>query len=322
MRIPLSTTIKTRTGVPAGKDARLVNSYVEVKGEQSVVRKRPIAQGGVVIGTGTAQGGIGFTLNGIDYIYTVNGDVGSVDTLESAGTSWNGATSYSVGDHVAVGFVDYWALTDNTNQNPTTNPDDWSTEYVPDVPFAGTYATFDPLRTSAYISLSSGNLVGTNGNTSNWGVAKSTLNKSSGKWYWEIARTKASASATNNVSMIGIAAAPNITNSILTDIAIGYAINWSPSQVFDGNDYVNYGVTCAQGTVIGVAVDFDARTINFYPGGVAQGAINIPAYFTTFYAAISPNGGDTDTEILTANFGTSAFVYSVPSGYNSGLYTL
>lgn len=322
MRILLATDIKTRTGAP-DKDARIKNAYVETRGDQSVVRKRPIAQGGISVATvgSIAQGGIAYTTSsGGNGVFFLNGD--TQGTYTGDGTTWSAATNYSIGDHVTVDWADYWALTDNINQNPTTNPDDWSPEPVPEVPFAGTYATFDPLRTSAYISLSSGNLVGTNGNTSNWGVAKSTINKSSGKWYWEITRTKASASATNNVSMIGIAAAPNITNSILTDSAIGYAINWSPSQVFDGNDYVNYGVTCAQGTVIGVAVDFDAKTINFYPGGIAQGAINIPAYFTTFYAAISPNGGDTDTEILTANFGASAFVYSVPSGYNSGLYTL
>lgn len=132
MRYPLSTTLKTRTGVPEGKDARLKNAYVEVRGEQSVVRKRPQAQGGVPVGTGTAQGGIGLTVGGVDYIYTVNGDVGALDTLATAGTTWNSGTSYVIGDHESYNFVDYWALTDHSNSQPPSA--DWSTSYVSEVP--------------------------------------------------------------------------------------------------------------------------------------------------------------------------------------------
>lgn len=131
MRIPLSTSLKTRTGAP-DKDARLTNAYVEVKGEQSVVRKRPIVQGGVSIGTGTAQGGIGFAVGGIPYIYTFSGDVGALDTLATAGTNWNVSTSYVIGDRVSVDFVDYWASADNTGSQPPNG--NWSTSYVPAVP--------------------------------------------------------------------------------------------------------------------------------------------------------------------------------------------
>lgn len=132
-RIVLSTDYKTRTGAP-DKDARLTNAYVEVRGDKSVVRKRPIAQGGVSIGTGTAQGGIGLNIAGTDYIYTVNGDTGALDTLATAGTSWSSGASYNIGDHVVYGFADYWALTDNSNSNPASNPSDWSSVYVPAVP--------------------------------------------------------------------------------------------------------------------------------------------------------------------------------------------
>lgn len=75
-RIHLPTNLKTRTGVPEGKDARIKNGYVEVKGEQKVVRKRPSAHEGIPIGTGTAQGGIAISEGGTSYIYTVNGDTG------------------------------------------------------------------------------------------------------------------------------------------------------------------------------------------------------------------------------------------------------
>ena len=73
-RIPLSTDLKTRTGAP-DKDARLKNCYVEVRGDQSAVRRRASCQSdGDVIVAGTAQGGIGLTINGTDLVVTVNGD--------------------------------------------------------------------------------------------------------------------------------------------------------------------------------------------------------------------------------------------------------
>jgi len=73
-RIPLATDLKTRTGAP-DKDARLKNCYVEVRGDQSAVRRRASCQSdGDVIVAGTAQGGIGLTINGTDLVVTVNGD--------------------------------------------------------------------------------------------------------------------------------------------------------------------------------------------------------------------------------------------------------
>jgi len=120
-RIPLSTDLKTRTGAP-DKDARLKNCYVEVRGESSAVRRRPSAQGGVAVGSGTAQGGIGFNIAGTDYFIGVWGD--TITPYTGGGTTWNSGTAYSIGDHVSVGFVDYWADQSNTNVEPENNLDE------------------------------------------------------------------------------------------------------------------------------------------------------------------------------------------------------
>ena len=131
--------MRTRTGAPEGKDARLKNSYVEGKGDptqpgyQSVVRKRPQAQGGVAVGTGTAQGGIGFSIAGVPYFIGVFGDAANGSALTggstaitpygaSVGTNWAAGTAYSIGDHVIVDFVDYWAAYPNDNIDPTLDP--------------------------------------------------------------------------------------------------------------------------------------------------------------------------------------------------------
>lgn len=128
MRIPIASDLKTRTGAP-DKDARLKNSYVETKGEQSVVRKRPIAQGGLSVGTGTAQGGLGLTINGTPYFIGFWGD--TMQTYNGSGSNWNSGTSYLTGDHVSVGFQDYWALDDNAGNNPQSSPTHWSSIFVP-----------------------------------------------------------------------------------------------------------------------------------------------------------------------------------------------
>lgn len=133
-RIQLATDLKTRTGVP-DKDARLKNAYVEGRGDpqspdyQTIVRKRPIAQGGVAVGTGTAQGGIGFNIGSTPYFIGFWSD--TLVNYTGGGTTWNSGAGYVVGDHVTENFVDYWANNDNTNSQPPNS--NWSTSFVPSI---------------------------------------------------------------------------------------------------------------------------------------------------------------------------------------------
>jgi len=129
-RLPLATDLKTRTGVPAGKDARLNNAYVETKGDQSVVRRRPSAQGGIAVGTGTAQGGIGFTIGSTPYFIGFWGDV--LQTYTGSGTSWSSSVYYPRGTHITLDFADYWAANDNVNSQPTPSGSNanWSKNFV------------------------------------------------------------------------------------------------------------------------------------------------------------------------------------------------
>lgn len=137
MRLPIATDLKTRTGAP-DKDARLKNCYVESKGPvndpnnppQTAVRKRPIAQGGVSVGTGTAQGGIGFYIGSTPYFIGFWGDI--LYNYIGNGTNWNSGTTYPQGSMVSYNFVNYWSVDDssttptpNVNNNPTTTPSRW-----------------------------------------------------------------------------------------------------------------------------------------------------------------------------------------------------
>ena len=137
MRIPLPTDLKTRTGAPSDKDARQKNSYVETRGEEAIVRKRPSAQGGIPIGTGVAQGGIGLNINGTPYFIGFWAD--TMQPYTGGGTSWNAGTQYFQGMSVSNNFEDYYATPEseespNINQTPSSSSPYWSRSYVPSVP--------------------------------------------------------------------------------------------------------------------------------------------------------------------------------------------
>jgi len=144
MRIPLPTTLKTRTGAPSDKDARQKNSYVETRGEEAIVRKRPSAQGGIPIGTGIAQGGIGLYINGTPYFIGFWAD--TMQAYTGGGGNWDAGTSYSIGGEVWIVEDEngdqittppddpfdkrytakkYYAQGPNTNKNPSSNPNYW-----------------------------------------------------------------------------------------------------------------------------------------------------------------------------------------------------
>ena len=78
MRIPLQTDLISRDGLVT-KDARLLNCFVEVSGDQSVV-KRPAVNSNLVDVTGVGQGGI----DNDSKAYAIFGDV-----LKSYDASFN-----------------------------------------------------------------------------------------------------------------------------------------------------------------------------------------------------------------------------------------
>ena len=326
MRIPLQTDLISRDGI-VSKDARLKNCYVEVRGESSAVRRRPSAQGGVAVGSGTAQGGIGFNIAGTDYFIGVWGD--TITPYTGGGTTWNSGTAYSIGDHVSVGFKDYWALTDNTNRDPTTNPNDWSNGYVPAVPFSGTYATWDINVSSSGIILSNGYLTETlPASPAQTGGTRSTIWKSSGKWYWELTIN----TFDNTSSELEIGIVPNTYNknlapgsssneyaygtSAYTDVPSHPSLN---SYIYNGGNFTNapFGDTYNSGDTIGVALDMDGGTVVFYKNGILQG-VGASGLTGAYFASV---GSNINNHSSTANFGASPFAYPVPNGYNPGLYT-
>ena len=177
---------------------------------------------------------------------------------------------------------------------------------------AVTYATWNPADIGSQLTLSGGNLILTKTTANAWRSVRSTIGKSSGKWYWEITISNTAGQGTPGVA--------NASASLET--AVGLDVNgWSyygnSGQKFTNNSGSAYGEAWTNAHTIGVALDMDAGTLIFLKDNVSQGTA-FSSLSGTLYAAMGLHfNGDTST----VNFGASAMTYSPPSGYNAGLYS-
>ena len=137
---------------------------------------------------------------------------------------------------------------------------------------SNTFATLNPLSTSVN-SLSNGNLYSTGGGAS-WRPVSSDMAMSSGRWYWEIYIDTVS-----SYQMHGIR--PQIrddgdTNHDNDHYPGTRSDEWGYNT--DGRLHnsasatSSWGDTYTAGDIIGVALDMDAGTLNFYKNGSATGS--------------------------------------------------
>ncbi|MBA7630057.1 hypothetical protein ES703_37565 [subsurface metagenome] len=181
------------------------------------------------------------------------------------------------------------------------------------------YGTWNPDDKSANITLSNGNLTA-QAIAVGWKSVRSTLGKSSGKWYWEV-----TIDVLITANMVGIMTADGNLNSYAGSDAYGYSYSGQGGWKWHNGVNTAYGDSYAATDVISVALDLDNGKIWWAKNGTWQaggdpGAGTGEAYSGlsgTFHAGCSPY---TNGNKMTANFGASAFSYSVPSGFNPGLY--
>jgi hypothetical protein len=176
---------------------------------------------------------------------------------------------------------------------------------------ARNYATWDPAFKGSSITLSGGNLTAAI-STSAVGLVRATLGKNSGKWYWEVTGC---AGATGPISGVvsGSSATTDFPGGTIYDI--GY---YSPNGgIYNNSSIIATFATYSASDVIGYALDPTGNTLGIYKNGVFQGNVSIGT--TAWFPAVGQSGGGSTANAV-ANFGASAFAYSVPAGYNAGLY--
>lgn len=150
--------------------------------------------------------------------------------------------------------------------------------------------------------LTNGNLTVTN--TSVSGI-RATHGKSSGKWYWEVRLDSG-----NVATHIGVS-----NRDFLITSFDGKNNHWRSWYVGSSNRYPEgtpYGTPWIVGNIIGVALDLDNGTLEFYKNGASMGISHtnvkeLGEVYPTIY------GVSTTSKTVTVNFGATPFAYSIPS---------
>ena len=176
----------------------------------------------------------------------------------------------------------------------------------------GNYAVMNPVKVyAANFAFSQANLQVSDASTSTVTASSSLRTPTSGKWYWEITATTIS-------GILGfICAANESTADSNTGGSSGYYRsngtigNLTNVAQTSGNSYTS-------GDVIGVAVDVDNGTVQFYKNNVAQGAT--PSFTFTAGTIIVPlltTDNSAGTKTFQANFGQRPFRYTPPTGFSA-----
>ncbi len=161
------------------------------------------------------------------------------------------------------------------------------------------YTTWNPSDKTGAGSLSNGNLTAT-GSVGTRG----TLSKTSGKWYFETTVSSVTCYIGIQASTASLTNVGDAANSIdyNTSGEIGQSSTYTPVASATTND------------VIGVAFDVTANTVTFYKNGTSlwTGSAGITgAVYPWVYAS---------SGACVTNFGATPFKYTIPAGYNPGLF--
>ena len=189
------------------------------------------------------------------------------------------------------------------------------------------HATSNPLS-SRFVIHSNGNNNVFFDETGQWRAVYSTLGASSGKWYMEAKVDAVGGEASIGVISAEIASKNQDTGDYLGKEleSIGY---FNDGRIYKNNSNGQTGLTSmASGTIVGIAMDLDNNTVQFYNNGSPVGSTTATTAGTTYLFGFS---GYSDTRFYTnfgnGLFGTTAitsagsngngslFEYDVPSGF-------
>lgn len=180
----------------------------------------------------------------------------------------------------------------------------------------GNYAVLNPLSKQTYFTYNGGTLSSANLNlTTSTGAfyLPSTIAVNSGKWYFENTFTNATSSNTRTGFTTALKDA--VSGTDLTINACIYATNVATSNNFITLNGTNQqaGLTGYNSGVVGVAIDLDSLTCQFYVNGSTYGT-QVTGLTAGTYAAFVYGAANCSA---IANFGQRPFAFSVPSGFKS-----
>jgi hypothetical protein len=199
-------------------------------------------------------------------------------------------------------------------------------------------ATISPAVTTSFdgtntlVALSNGNLTVTHNNTTTNAGAISTAAKSTGKYYFEITIQTSTGGVYNGIGAISSAWTGVFSSSQGSSNLTGVNPGTSNSLIYSNGSSTGISLgPVAVGNVFCFALDLTARLAwvrknngSWNNSGTADPATGIGgvtiAPTVTFRPYVSFATSSVSTDAITANFGASAFAYSVPSGFTAGWY--
>ena len=180
----------------------------------------------------------------------------------------------------------------------------------------GNYATLNPLvkASGANTTYSNGNLAGTIGTTSNGHTCISTIAIQPGmKAYFEGVVTTGVYTTSCYFGIIHANDAPNdILNSYTgqTSRGYGYGRSINSNLKYNNNTSSAYGALLTNGSVVGIAFDNSAGTLEFFHNGVSQGVAFTGIPSGDYLFSVGAAGW-----VVQTNFGQYAFTYTPPLGF-------
>lgn len=171
------------------------------------------------------------------------------------------------------------------------------------------YATWNAVDKASTITLSNGALSAISDGSGTDNV-RSTIGKSTGKWYWEILLTTKGATSLS----VGVETISESLTALCGTTAAGYGFTDVGQKKTGGIDSA-CGTVPVNGNTIGFELDMGAGTLTFYLQDVSQ--CTFSGLSGTFYAGFSSGFSANN---ITANFGATTFTYTGHSTFNQGLY--
>ena len=185
------------------------------------------------------------------------------------------------------------------------------------------YNTWNSADMHANLSLSGGDLVVTDGGPIGQKLVRGIQSFSTGKFYWEYTVTITGGSA----HCVGWCNSVQPTSNQVGRTTTGHGWGYhATGRIYHNNTYDSVD-TYSQGNIIMIAIDLAAGKLWFGVNGTwldsgdpgaGTGEQRNDINNLPLFPATSTYEG---SQVGTANFGASAFSYSVPSGFNAGVYT-
>ena len=163
------------------------------------------------------------------------------------------------------------------------------------------FATWNPLEPELSYkgTYSNGNTTVTTTTTGGTSLRGSIAIPYTGKWYWENKVVSTSGTIADN-SRIGIATGDSVT--------VGSNVRYmSNGQKTVDASASSYGATYGAGDIIGVAVDSDNNTVEFFKNGASQGSISYTMDSSLTYKPYISENSNTISITFSTNFGNGYF---------------